>query len=344
VSGIHLANNPLLPNNDGFDCFGCHNVHFSDCDLRTGDDDFAIVNSSDVTISNCTMESRSSGIRLEATRDSTFSNLVLHSNRGIGIYGRGIGSTENLLFSNMVIDTQLFTGHWWGKGEPIYLASAAKRGSGNSGTIRGVTFTNIRGVVEAGIILYGNPGATLRDITMNNVSFTFRTKRKKVSDAVGGNFDLRWTSNDLATALFKHDIPGLYARYVSGVSLRDVVLSWGAVQADWFSNGLEFEDFNNVEIAGFTGRQACEFTTGAAISLAHGANVTIRDSKAASGTARFLNVTEVAGELLLEGNDLSQARTAWNEGSDQLKSLSNVVPASAKADIHKSAVHTSPEK
>jgi polygalacturonase len=98
VTGIHIRNNLLIPNNDGFDCFGCKDVHFSDCGIQAGDDDFAILNSTDVTVANCSLTSRSSGIRVEATRDSTFGNLMIHANRGIGIYGRGIGITEHLIF------------------------------------------------------------------------------------------------------------------------------------------------------------------------------------------------------------------------------------------------------
>jgi polygalacturonase len=96
ISGIHVANNLLLPNNDGFDCFGCWDVHFSDCDIRASDDDFAIVNSEDVTVTNCSLVSRSSGIRLETTRYSTFSNLAIHSNRGLAVYGRGLGTTAHV--------------------------------------------------------------------------------------------------------------------------------------------------------------------------------------------------------------------------------------------------------
>ena len=66
----------------------------------------------------------------------TFENLVIHANRGIGIYERGIGVTDHLLFSGIAIETHLLTGHWWGKGEPIYIVASKPTGSGESGQVR----------------------------------------------------------------------------------------------------------------------------------------------------------------------------------------------------------------
>ena len=150
ISGLHVLNNPLIPNNDGFDCFGCKDVHFSDCDIHTGDDDFAIVNSVDVTVADCTLSSRSSGIRLEASQFNMFENLTIHSNRGIAVYERGFGKTDHISFANIRIETQLFTGHWWGKGEPIYIAVGKPQAGPGSGEISNVTFTNVHVTVPGG--------------------------------------------------------------------------------------------------------------------------------------------------------------------------------------------------
>ena len=69
VEGVHILNDIRIPNNDGFDCFACVNVHFSDCDIRTGDDDFAIVGSEDITVTDCSLTSTppASGWRIPAT-------------------------------------------------------------------------------------------------------------------------------------------------------------------------------------------------------------------------------------------------------------------------------------
>ncbi len=143
VTGIRIANDLRVPNNDGVDCMDCRDVHFSDCGIEAGDDDFAIVGSQDVTVADCSLTSHSSGIRLEDTRFATFSNLTIHANRGIGVFERGGGLTSEVLFSNLVIETRLLAGHWWGKGEPIYIASA---GPGNPAQgVHNVRFSNVAG-------------------------------------------------------------------------------------------------------------------------------------------------------------------------------------------------------
>ena len=126
VTGIHIFNNLLLPNNDGIDCMRCDNAHFSDCDIHAGDDDFAIVSSDNVQVTNCSLESYSAAIRLEDTRWSTFENLSVHANRGLAVFGRDGESTRHVLFSNVTLETRLITGHWWGKAGP-YLHSRPQR-------------------------------------------------------------------------------------------------------------------------------------------------------------------------------------------------------------------------
>lgn len=326
VSGIHIWNDPLLPNNDGFDCFGCKDVYFSDCDIHAGDDDFAILNSEGVTITNCSLTSRSSGIRLEATRYSTFENLVIHANRGIGIYERGVGVTDHLLFSGIAIETQLFTGHWWGKGEPIYIVAAKPASSGELGQVRDIKFSNISGEAESSIVLYGSPQAVIQDVSFDNVKFKIRMTRKEASEAVGGNFDLRWTATDLSQAVFKHDVAGLYGRYVNGLNIHNLTIEWSAESPAYFSSGIECEDFKQLDIDGFVGRQAPGSSQGAAISLRRGFGVSIRNSTAAVGTDTFLSAVSVGGEHLFVGNDLAHARLVFKGGPARFESYANYLP------------------
>ena len=307
VSGLHVLNNPLIPNNDGFDCFSCKDVHFSDCDIHTGDDDFAIVNSVDVTVANCTLSSRSSGIRLEASQFNMFENLTIHSNRGIAIYERGFGKTDHISFANIRIETQLFTGHWWGKGEPIYIAVGKPQAAG-SGEISNVTFSNVSGDAESSIVLYGHPDAWLRNIVLDNVHFTVRTSRIDVSDLVGGNFDFRWTATDLKGAVFKHDIPGIYGRYIDGLHIQNSSIAWEKPASEFFSSGVELEDFRNLDVSVFRGSNA-PGAKAAVFLLRNGNGVSIRNSTAEPGTNVFLDARGVSGKRLLMNNDLSSAAT-----------------------------------
>ena len=326
VTGIHIWNNSLLPNNDGFDCFSCKDVHFSDCDIRAGDDDFAILNSVDITVSNCSLNSRSSGIRLEATRYSTFTNLVIHANRGIGIYERGTGVTDHLLFTGVAIDTRLFTGHWWGKGEPIYIVASKPSGATGSGQIRDIKFSNISGEAENSMTLYGSPEEPIHDVSFDNVKFKIRLTRREVSDAVGGNFDFRWTATNLSNAVFTHDVAGLYGRFVDGLNVHNLTIEWGADNPGYFSSAIQCEDFSRLEIDGFEGRQASDSGEGTAIFLSRGSEVSIRNSKAAAGTNVFLSALSVKGERLFTGNDLARAKVAFQGDTAQFHSFANYLP------------------
>jgi polygalacturonase len=330
VTGIHIWNNPLLPNNDGFDCFGCRDVHFSDCDIHAGDDDFAILNSTDVTISNCALTSRSSGIRVEATHYSTFENLVIHANRGIGIYERGIGTTDHLLFSEITMETHLFTGHWWGKGEPIYIVASKPSAGPESGQVRDISFSNITGESENSIVLYGSPEAYIHNVSFENIRFKVRMTRKDVSEVVGGNFDLRWTAADLSKAVFRHDTSGLYGRFVDGLKIHDLNIEWGAENPGYFSSAIECEDFSQLDIDGFLGRQAPDSPDAAAISLVRGKEVSIRNSRAKAGTGTFLFSTKVQGERLFVGNDLSNASLVFKGDSPAFEFYGNYLPGKRK--------------
>jgi hypothetical protein len=244
ISGIHILNDPRIPNNDGIDCMRCKRVQISDCDIRAGDDDFAIVSSDDVHVDNCSVSSLSAAVRLEDSRYATFSNLSIHANRGLGIFSVGDEHTAHVLFSNIVMETNLITGHWWGKAEPIYIA--AQKGLGKA-EIRDIRFTNITIEAEAGIVLSGDPDAIVRDIYLEQIRMHVRAPLPRIAQSVGGNFDLRWTAEGFSRAIFKHDIPALYVRYLDGLRIRDFDLTWGDNLPAYFSTAVEAENSKNLD-------------------------------------------------------------------------------------------------
>jgi hypothetical protein len=306
--GVHVINDLRIPNNDGVDCIGCRDVHFSNSDFRTGDDDFAIVGSEDITVTNCSMVSNSSAIRLEDSRYSVFSNLTIHANRGIGIYERGKGTTSSVLFSNIAIDTHLLTGHWWGKGEPIYIATGQADGVG--GTVHDVRFSNIVAEAENGIMLFGDPNSWIHEISFDHIVLHMRVTRKDVNAKVGGNFDLRWTSKNLSNAVFKHDIPGFYGRYLNGLHLDSVAVKWAEDMPAYYSSALQFDDVEQLDINGFQGRQAAVASSTPVIDIHRAKDITIRNSSAEKGSSTFLAATDTSGKRLLLNNELAYSRSA----------------------------------
>jgi len=326
MNGVHILNSLLIPNDDGMDCIGCRHVHVSDCDIQAGDDDFAFVNSEDVNVANCSLISRSSAIRLESTRYSTFQNLSIHSNRGIGIYHLAGESTEHVLFSDIAIETKLITGHWWGKAEPIYIAVSPAKPGQASGYLRDLRFSNITGTAESGIIIYGSKGGAVRDLHFDHIKLRITAPPARISESVGGNFDLRWTATSLSNAIFKHEVPGMYCQYVEGLRIDDFELEWGEDLPPSFSNGIECENFRDLEIDGFSGRQARASSQDAVIALKHGQGVTIRNSTATAGTGTFLSLSGVSQERLFVNNDLGAAKRAMRPANSGFKIYGNILP------------------
>jgi len=324
VTGIHIENNLLLPNNDGIDCIGSHNLHFSDCDIAAGDDDFAFMSSENINVTNCSMTSHSAGIRLENTRYASFDNLIIHSNRGLLVSNRGDEATAHVLFSNIIMETTLITGHWWGKAEPIYIVAGAS--STGKGGVRDVHFTNVTAEAESGIVIYGSPDSIIRDVTLDQIRLEIRAPKPSVAQSVGGNFDLRWTAANMATAVFKHDIPAIYCRYVDSFRIQSLKIIWGNDLPDYFSNAVECEDFHDLSATDLEGRQAFASSRSAAIVLRRGTNFSIRDSRAPKGTGVFLSLLGVTGERLFVDNDLSQARQAFQPEKAVLELHGNEMP------------------
>jgi len=324
IHGIHIVNSLLLPNNDGIDCLGCRDVHISDCDIATGDDDFAFYGSRDVGVENCSLVSHSAGIRLENTQYGTFSNLTVHSNRGIGIFERS-GTSGNLSFANIVIETQLLTGHWWGKAEPIFIAVGPPR-EGHVPEVRDVHFLNIFGEAEAGMVVYGDEKAWIHNLTFEQVRFRICAPRKDVAQLAGGNFDFRWTAQNLSRAVFQHDIPGLYFRFVDGFEIHGLRLEWAKDLPDYFSDAIEAEDFRGLVLDRFEGSEAKASVGRAAIVLRRGQNVSVTNSAALAGTSTFLALDDVQGGGLFSGNDLRLTKHAFIPASGSFKLFGNWMP------------------
>jgi hypothetical protein len=142
----------------------------------------------------------------------------------------------------------------------------------------------------------------------------------------GGNFDFRWTATDRANAVFRHDIPGLYARYIDGLDLRGLTVAWADDVPAYFSNAIECEDFKRLDVDGFYGRQAAHATAKESILLRRGQDVTIRNSKAATGTLTFLSGTELTREGLFSGNDLRGAKQAFAGSENGFTMFGNLMP------------------
>ena len=286
VRGINIYNNLLVPNSDGIHCTTSRNVRISDCDVRCGDDAVIVTGfgeeitvggddsrsnkeyerrkvgnktgyAENVVVTNCLLQSRSSGIRVgygdNSIRNCIFSNIVIYeSNRGLGVFVRDSGSIENILFTDITIQTRLFTGHWWGNGEPIHVSAIARHKDVPVGSIKNVRFKNIIAQSEAGILVYGEKEDIIQNVKFDDVQLDIDNGAH--SATYGGNFDLRPVAN-LKDAIFQHDIPGLFAAHVNGLDIWNFNLKWKNSNP-FFSHGIALENVKNGHITAFNGTPA----------------------------------------------------------------------------------------
>ena len=331
VRGVNInsdASDRRIGNDDGMDFRDSENIRVSDCNIHTGDDCIAVFASRNLTVSNCTLAARSAGIRVGymggETRHCVFENLVIHSNCGLKVNVRGSGLVEDILFSNIVKRTGLITGHWWGKGEPANVSAVpgSERAQAELGHIRRIRFSNILAESENSFLLYGSPGSPIEDVLIENVEL--RMHNSRLQPSYGGNFDLRGAA-DFAHALFQHDAPGLFFRHVQGLRIRGLRLFWDDIVPEFFSHGIEGEEFRDVDVRGFEGRGA---NGRAAIALRNGADVTIADCRATAGCETFLSQTGVSDQRLFLNNDLTAVRRPFEPAAHGFTLSGNLLPKS----------------
>lgn len=196
IDGIRLLNNLKMANSDGIDPDHCRNVRITNCHIECGDDAIVLKNSGDykkygscenIVISNCTLVSTSAAIKFGTEGESDFRNILVtnccisKSNRGISIQIRDCGSVENVIFSNIRIETRRFSYEWWGRAEAICLTALDRKPGVKAGKIRNVRFQNITCEGENGIFILGSPDNPIEDVTFDNVSLVLdRTSKWEI--------------------------------------------------------------------------------------------------------------------------------------------------------------------
>jgi polygalacturonase len=312
VSGISILNNQLIPNNDGIHVTTSRNVRISDCNVFAGDDAIIVTGfgnsprpdeliaktrkplttgnktgiAENVTVTNCVLSSRSACVRVgygeHPIRNLVFSNLVMYeSNRGIGIFARDKSRIENVLFSNIIINNRIHSGHWWGKGEPIHISSVSDSKNATPGVINNIRFTDITASSETGILIYGMEKSIIENIFLKNIKLNINNG--KYSESYGGNFDLRpaWPSE---IQIFKHDIPGLFAQYVKHLTISEIEINWGSGLASFFTNAIEIDHSSNILLKDISANPAPLSKNLPAIMLHEDTNAVLQNCKTDDGS------------------------------------------------------------
>lgn len=230
IDGIRLLNNLKMANSDGIDPDHCKNVRITNCHIECGDDAIVLKNSGDykkygacenILISNCTLISTSAAIKFGTEGESDFRNVLVtnccitKSNRGISIQIRDCGNVENVIFSNIRIETRRFSYEWWGRAEAICLTALDRKPGVKAGKIRNVRFQNITCEGENGIFLLGSPDNWIEDISFENVSLVLDKKSKWEIEG----YDKRPCQGE---GSIKTPISGIYGDYVRNITFRNL--------------------------------------------------------------------------------------------------------------------------
>jgi polygalacturonase len=268
INSISIHNDWDVANNDGIDLDHCKNVRVANCHIDTADDGIVIKNtpnfasfgrSENITITGCVIASRSAALKIDeiyttpGVRNVVFDSCTIyHSNRGLCIQSRDIGDIENVLFSNIIIETQVQPEKWWGAGEPIYVSDLPRNGTTPLGHVRHIRFTNLLCVGENGIYLRGCAQQSLEDIIFDNV----RVEVGKTGNVRGGFYDdrpMNGASVDGKFAgIYTNAIAGIRADFTRGLVLRNTSVSWG-LKEDFYGAALESRHAEDFKLESFSG-------------------------------------------------------------------------------------------
>jgi polygalacturonase len=265
IHSIRILNSLKVPNCDGIDPDNCRNVRISDCHIEAGDDCIVLKSSREhrdfgpcenVTVTGCTLISTSCALKIgtgpwSAIRDVVFDGCVIKSsNRGLGIQLRDPGDIENILFSNIIVETRLFHDDWWGKAEPIHISTAPRSPGAALGRVRHVRFRNILCRGESGAFISGCPDSVIEDVALESV----RIEIDKTSKWPGGLHDRRPPEDD--RHLYAHRTAGVFVEHAARVALRDVEVVWGENRPGYFGPALEYHQVEGLELRDFRGESA----------------------------------------------------------------------------------------
>ena len=306
VSDITIKNNLLIPNSDGIHVTSSSYVNVSNSTVIAGDDALIVTGfisgnekysfgnnskeAKNIIFDNCVVSSKSAGIRVgygeKPIKNVIFSNIIINdSNRGIGIFSRDNSNISDIYFSNIMIDTRLHSDGWWGRSEPIHISAIPSSKKGNPGNIKNIVFKNINAKSESGILIFGHEEGKIENIKIDGL--TLKMLEGKYTSKYGGNFDLR-PAYSTSKSIFKNDIPALYAKGVNGLRINDIILGWQNPKSNFFTNGIEIENFENILITNYNVSAAFEKKSLYDIKLSKGENYKLVNDLSLSHKTKIL--------------------------------------------------------
>ena len=223
INNIFIDNHPRIPNNDGLHFTSSKNIRVTNSTFLCGDDCIAatcITNREgiceNIEISDCLMRSRSAAVRFghlySKVRNAVVRDLrVAVSNRAVCIFAGNDGFVDNIKLENIIAESRIFSGNWWGKGEGFVVCS-----ENTNGRISGITFKNCSFAEENPSVIAGKG---ICNVKLEKCRF------KKISgnahDFYRNKLDLAPNIGSLKSAAFKPDDK----LYMLNINKEEVILS-----------------------------------------------------------------------------------------------------------------------
>ena len=266
---------------DGFDPDGCQDVRVANSTIDTGDDAIVLWSSNtwgpalpteNVTVTNCRLSSASSALKFcdgnsNAVRRVSVDNVVItNSNRGLAFMVFDGGVVEDVVISNVSIETRRFDWFWWGDGDPIHFN--IKRRSEIDGTkrdheppagkIRNVSISNVIAHCTGTSAINGHPDSWLENIHLDNVRL--------------------FVAHDPA-APYESTRTAIALRQARNFSIKDSQIRWEQPHSATWQSGLTAEDVEDLRLD-TVDVEAAPASTAPVIELTNATKATLQSLRA----------------------------------------------------------------
>lgn len=274
IDDIRIENDLKLPNSDGIDLDRCRNARVSNCHIVSGDDCIVLKacletaaygdGCENIVVSHCTLMSTSIalcvGVECRAPmRDIIFDSCVIKgSHRGVAVRLGEDSDIENVIFSNMIIETRRFHHDWWGSGEPVCVSALPWDSERGIGRVRNIRFINLLCRSETGVYLEGWSPDRVHDILFENV----RVELARHTQWPGARYDRRpcptewWLDHEKGFRL--QPIDGFCLINANDITLRHCEVIWGENPAKEYRHALSSQGVNGLRLENFRGVSASE--------------------------------------------------------------------------------------
>lgn len=142
---------------------------------------------------------------------------------------------ENIIFSNIVIETRVAAHEWWGRGEPIYLSVTPWHADAPAGYMHNITFTNILCRSENGVYAAADVLGQISDIRFDHVRVELsHWSRSTHPEEAGGWYDRRPTCDkDMELYKPREGIAGFHFENLRKVRVTNCEVLFADKQDYW---------------------------------------------------------------------------------------------------------------